>query len=93
MATQPKRYKIKRIDSKGKWLTDDSTQGEKYVIALIRAELGGGHSKHRNAKKIVLKREDGSRKPLKEFKYYMNKRFFLIYRLTHKNYNFIIIKL
>ena len=71
MATQPKRYKIKRIDSKGKWLPDDSTKGEKYVIALIRAELGDGHSKHRNAKKIVLKRQDGTRKPLKEFKYYM----------------------
>ena len=70
MAKKAERYKVKRIDSKGKWLPDDSTEGEKYVIALIRADLNGSQSKNRNAKKIVLKREDGTRKPLVEFKYY-----------------------
>ena len=64
-------YKLQELDSKGKRITKDKEgTGEVFIYALFPPDPGSTAEKNRQKKKILLKREDGSPKPMKEFKYY-----------------------
>ena len=67
------RFKIQKLDEHGRRLPEESDlPGVKYVYALLPPKPGSFAAKNREKRRVLLKREDGTAKPWKEFCHYDN---------------------